>query len=300
MTEKHIDEISGVSTTGHEWDGIRELDNPMPRWWLWTFYVTIVWAAAYTVAYPAWPLLSDATRGILGYSSRASVRDAIAGADAQKAAYMQEIGKSSVAGILADDTLRQVAIAGGSAAFKVNCVQCHGSGAAGSPGYPNLNDDEWLWGGSPEAIEQTIRHGIRFSGDPDTRESQMPAFADILDKQQVDAAAAYVVSLSGTPRSAGLAESGAQVFAENCAACHGDDAKGDKALGAPDLTDALWLMGGTEAQIARQIRNPRHGMMPAWGARLGDTTVKELAVFVHSLGGGLPSETGGINTAAAD
>lgn len=300
MTEKHVDEISGVSTTGHEWDGIRELDNPMPRWWLWTFYVTIVWAAAYTVAYPAWPLLSDATRGVLGYSSRAEVRGEIAVADAQKAAYMEAIGNSTVAGILADDTLRQVAIAGGGAAFKVNCVQCHGSGAAGSPGYPNLNDDEWLWGGSPEAIEQTIRHGIRFSSDVETRESQMPAFADILDTEQVDAAAAYVVSLSGTPQNPGLVESGAQVFAENCAACHGENAKGDNAIGAPDLTDALWLMGGTEAQIASQVRAPRHGTMPAWGARLGDTSVKELAVFVHALGGGQASQAEAVKTAEAN
>lgn len=300
MTDKHVDEISGISTTGHEWDGIRELDNPMPRWWLWTFYITIVWALAYTIAYPAWPLLSDATRGILGYSSRAEVRGEIAAADARKAAYMTEIGKSTVADILSDDTLRQVAIAGGGAAFKVNCVQCHGSGAAGSPGYPNLNDDEWLWGGSPEAIELTIRHGIRFAADVDTRVSQMPAFADILDKQQVDAAAAYVVSLSGTPLKAALVESGATVFAENCAACHGDDAMGDKTLGAPDLTDALWLMGGTEAEISRQIRAPRHGMMPGWAARLGDTTVKELAVFVHSLGGGQPSQADGVDTAKAD
>ncbi|PRD41859.1 cytochrome-c oxidase, cbb3-type subunit III [Phyllobacterium phragmitis] len=289
MSEKHVDEVSGVSTTGHEWDGIRELDNPMPRWWLWSFYATIVWAAGYTIAYPAWPLISDATRGVLGYSSRADVRGEMAAAEAQKAGYMADIASSTVPEILANDALRQVAIAGGAAAFKVNCVQCHGSGAAGSAGYPNLNDDDWLWGGSPEAIQQTITHGIRFAGDDDTRQSMMPAFADILDAGQIAAVASFVASLSGTPSKPALVEEGRAVFADNCAVCHGADAKGNVELGAPNLTDALWLMGGTEAEIARQVQSPRHGIMPAWGARLGETTVKELTVFVHSLGGGQPS-----------
>jgi len=286
MTEKHIDETSGVSTTGHEWDGIRELNNPLPRWWVWTFYGTIVWALAYTIAYPAWPLISSATTGVLGYSSRVDVKNELAAAEAAKGDYVAAVASKSVDEIIADDNLRTFAIAAGGAAFKVNCVQCHGSGATGSAGYPNLNDDDWLWGGTADALYQTISHGIRFAADGDTRFSEMPAFGEILEPLQVSQVAAYVVSLSATPSDPALAAEGAQVFADNCAACHGENAKGNREFGAPDLTDAIWLYGSTEAEIAAQIRTPKHGAMPAWAARLGDTTVKELTVYVHSLGGG--------------
>ncbi|WP_269933157.1 cytochrome-c oxidase, cbb3-type subunit III [Aminobacter sp. HY435] len=286
MSEKHIDELSGVETTGHEWDGIRELNNPMPRWWLWTFYATIVWSAAYTIAYPAWPMITSATSGVLGFSSRADVSSELALAHGNKSAYLEAIRSDSLDQIMADPYLRQFATAAGSAAFKVNCVQCHGSGAQGSPGFPNLNDDEWLWGGNIAQIYKTIAHGIRFPGDEETHISEMPAFADILEPQQINEVAAYVVSLSGTPDTPDLVGAGAKVFADNCVACHGDDAKGNKELGAPDLTDAITLYGEGQAAIARQIRQPKHGVMPAWGARLGDVQVKELAIFVHSLGGG--------------
>lgn len=286
MSEKHIDDVSGVATTGHEWDGIRELNNPLPRWWLWTFYACIVWALAYTVAYPAWPLISSATTGVLGYSSRADVKAELAAAEAAKGDYVAAIQSKDVAAILADPALREFAIAAGGAAFKVNCVQCHGSGAEGSQGFPNLNDDDWLWGGSPEQIYATITHGIRFDADPDTRASEMPAFADVLEPAQIAEVSAYVAQLSGEQADTKLADLGRPVFADNCAACHGEDGKGNRELGAPDLTDAISLYGKDAASIARQVRAPHHGVMPAWGTRLGDTTVKELAVYVHSLGGG--------------
>ena len=286
MSEKQIDEVSGVATTGHEWDGIKELNNPLPRWWLWTFYATVVWALAYTIAYPAWPMLRTATTGFLGYSSRADVKAELAAAEAAKGDYVAAIQSKDVAEILADPALREFAIAAGSAAFKVNCVQCHGPGADGSMGYPNLNDDEWLWGGSPEQIYTTITHGIRFSGDDDTRTSEMPAFADVLEPVHIAEVSAYVAELSGGQADLKLAEAGRTVFAENCVACHGEDAKGNRELGAPDLTDAISLYSSDTALIARQVRGPRHGVMPAWGPRLGDITVKELAVYVHSLGGG--------------
>lgn len=286
MSEKHIDEISGVETTGHEWDGIKELNNPLPRWWVWTFYATIVWALAYTIFYPAWPMLSSATTGVLGYSSRNDVKAELAAAEAAKGDYTAAIGSKTVDEILADEKLRTFAAAAGAAAFKVNCVQCHGSGAAGSVGYPNLNDDDWLWGGKPEDILTTISHGIRFTADDATRFSEMPAFADALDKDQIAQAVAFVVSLSGTPSNPSLVEAGKTVFAENCASCHGEDAKGMRDLGAPNLTDAIWLRGKDEAAIAAQIAGPKHGIMPAWAGRLGETTVKELTVYVHSLGGG--------------
>jgi cytochrome c oxidase cbb3-type subunit 3 len=286
MSEKQIDELSGVDTTGHEWDGIKELNHPLPRWWVWTFYATIVWALAYTIFYPAWPMLSSATTGVLGYSSRNDVKAELAAAVAAKGEYAAAVAAKPVGEILADENLRLFATAAGAAAFKVNCVQCHGSGAAGSAGYPNLNDDDWLWGGKPEDILATISHGIRFADDADTRFSEMPAFGDALEKEQIAQAAAYVVSLSGAASNPSLVEAGKTVFAENCAACHGDDGKGLRDVGGPNLTDAIWLRGADEAAIAAQIAAPRHGVMPAWGGRLGEATVKELTVYVHSLGGG--------------
>ncbi|MBN9595123.1 MAG: cytochrome-c oxidase, cbb3-type subunit III [Afipia sp.] len=288
MSEKPIDEFSGVSTTGHEWDGIKELDNPMPRWWLIVYYATIVWAVGYMIAYPAWPLIRTATTGLLGYSSRADVKTELAAAKATKADYIAAIGSKSVTEILADEKLRTFAAAAGAAAFKVNCVQCHGSGAQGSPGYPNLNDDEWLWGGKPQQIQQTIAHGVRYAEDPNTRVSEMPAFGSILKSDEITQVSSFVASLSGKAGNASAQEiaAGKQVFAQNCAACHGDDGKGNREMGAPNLTDAIWLYGSTPAAIAAQVKSPRHGVMPAWGVRLGDTTVKELTVYVHSLGGG--------------
>lgn len=286
MSDKHIDKVSGVRTTGHEWDGIRELDNPMPRWWVWTFYATIVWALGYVIAYPAWPLMTSATQGVLGYSSRGEVRKDLSAADDALGAYRIAIRDKSVEAILADGQLRSVAVAAGGAAFKVNCVQCHGSGAAGSQGFPNLNDDEWLWGGKPDQIQQTIAHGIRFTKDDETRDSLMPAFAEVLDAGQISQVSAFVASLSGPVRDGSLVAPGKTVFAENCAACHGDNAKGKREMGAPDLTDAIWLYGASEQAIVAQVRAPRVGVMPAWDARLGETAVKELAAFVHALGGG--------------
>ena len=288
MSERQIDEITGVSTTGHEWDGIRELDNPMPRWWLITFYATIVWGAAYTIAYPAWPLIHTATSGLLGYSSRGDVKTELAAAQAARADYIAAVSAKTIDEIVADDELRTFAASAGAAAFKVNCVQCHGSGAQGSAGYPNLNDDDWLWGGSADQIQQTIAHGIRFAEDSDTRVSEMPAFGEVLQPKEITQAASFVASLSGKAGDAGADDiaAGRQIFAQNCAACHGEEGKGNRELGAPDLTDAIWLYGSTVADIAAQIRAPKHGVMPAWAARLGNTTVKELAVYVHSLGGG--------------
>ncbi|MER8402873.1 cytochrome-c oxidase, cbb3-type subunit III [Mesorhizobium sp. M1348] len=286
MGSEHIDEVSGISTTGHEWDGIKELNNPLPRWWVITFYITIAWAIGYTVVYPAWPMLTSATRGVLGYSSRKDVKNELAAAEVAKGKYVAAIQAKTVSEITADDTLREFAVAAGGAAFKVNCVQCHGSGAQGSKGFPNLNDDDWLWGGNAEQIQQTIAHGIRFASDPDTRLSEMPAFGDIITTDQIKQVGAYVASLSDPVQDTSLIEPGANIFAENCAACHGENAKGNRELGAPDLTDAIWLYGSGETAIAAQVRAPKHGVMPAWIGRLGEVKAKELAVYVHSLGGG--------------
>lgn len=292
MAEPQHDEISGVETTGHEWDGIKELNNPLPRWWIWTFYATIVWALGYTVLYPAWPLLNGATKGILGYSSRANLAQSVDAAHRAQDQYSQQIRTQSLDRIHDDPALFEFAVAGGRSAYVVNCVQCHGSGAAGAKGYPNLNDDDWLWGGTLEDIRQTLRHGVRYEADPQTRNSQMPAFGrdGILDKTQISDTAEYVLSLSGLKHDAGAAVRGAKVFVEQCTVCHGATGGGDRAQGAPSLRDAIWLYGSDRATIVETISNARRGVMPAWGGKLDDATIKQLTVYIHSLGGGESSK----------
>ena len=286
MAKNEIDDVSGVETTGHEWDGIKELNNPLPRWWLWTFYATIIWAVGYMIAYPAIPLINSNTKGLLGYSSRADVDREMTAAAAARSGLLEKVRTSEVAEILADDEMRQFSIAAGGSAFKVYCSQCHGSGAQGGPGYPNLNDDAWIWGGDIDAIHATIAHGVRFDTDEDTRISDMPAFGDILESDEIRQVSAYVKSLTGTPSDTALVEPGKVVYEDNCAVCHGDDAAGMAELGAPNLADAIWLYGDSEADIITQVSQPKHGVMPAWQARLGEAGVKQLSVYVHSLGGG--------------
>jgi cytochrome c oxidase cbb3-type subunit III len=287
MATTERDEITGTHTTGHEWDGIKELNTPLPRWWLWTFYATIVWAIAYSIAYPAWPLINTATAGLLGYSSRADVAREIADARTAQSKWLERVSTSTLDQIASDAELLAFARAGGAAAFRVNCIQCHGSGAAGAKGYPNLNDDDWLWGGTLEQIHQTLENGVRFQVNADTRDSQMPVFSDgILDAPAIAAVGEYVLKLSGQEFDAGLAAKGEPLFAENCASCHGPAGEGNRDLGAPRLTDPIWLYGHDRAAIAAQIAHPRMGVMPAWKGRLDENTIKELAIFVHSLGGG--------------
>ena len=283
-----IDDVSGVETTGHSWDGIKELNNPLPRWWLWTFYATIVWAIIYTVLYPAWPMLSSSTGGVLGWSSRASLAEDVNAAKEAQSVFLDKLAATDVADIQSDAELTQFAVAGGSAAFKVNCVQCHGSGASGSPGYPNLNDDDWIWGGSIEEIHATIQHGIRYASDDDTRISDMPAYGadEILSREEISDVAWYVRKISSQEFDAAAADRGQVIFEENCAACHGDSGEGLRELGGPRLADSIWLYGGEHADIMAQVNRPKQGVMPAWGARLGEATVKQLAVYIHSLGGG--------------
>ncbi|MEC9344394.1 MAG: cytochrome-c oxidase, cbb3-type subunit III [Pseudomonadota bacterium] len=287
-TGREIDDISGTETTGHEWDGIKELNTPLPRWWLWTFYVTIVWALAYTVAYPAWPLISTNTKGLLGYSSRAEVAAELAAAEAARGDIVAKIAATDLAEIRDDEELSRFAVAAGRSAYKVYCSQCHGSGAQGAPGYPNLNDDDWIWGGTIDEIHATIAHGVRYAADDDTRVSEMPAFGrdELLERDDIVAVAHFVRSLSDKEHDAALASAGQPVYADNCAACHGEDGTGDITLGAPNLADAIWFYGDSTEEIVAQIHAPKHGVMPAWSERLGEATVKQLAVYIHSLGGG--------------
>jgi len=287
MSDKAIDDHTGTETTGHEWDGIKELNTPLPRWWLWTFYASIVFAIGWTIAYPAWPVIDGATKGLLGGSARSELQGELTTAKTAQAQFADKIAATPVADILKDDQLVQFARAAGKSLFKVNCAQCHGAGATGATGYPNLNDDDWLWGGSIDQIYATITHGARVATDPDTHMNIMPNFGTdaILTPDQIKTVAAQVASLSGIEGGADTPE-GKQLFADNCAACHGDAGEGLPELGGPALNDKIWLFEGTLAAITAQINQPKAGVMPAWTARLGDTAVKELAVYVHGLGGG--------------
>jgi len=287
--KNHVDAFTGTGTTGHVWDGIRELNTPLPRWWLWLFYATIVWSIGYWVVYPAWPLISSSTQGVFNWHSREAVVIDLQALKAQRGPMASKLAQASLQEIAADPSLSEFARAQGRAAFVENCAPCHGAGGGGGRAYPNLDDDDWIWGGKLEDIEQTIRHGIR-SGDADARGgAAMPAFGrdNILKRADIETAADYVRSLSGLPveRNANLA-AGKKIFADNCAVCHGDDGKGKRDVGAPNLTDPIWLYGSDKAAIVEGIWNGRGGVMPAWAGRLDDVTIKALAVYVHSFGGG--------------
>ncbi|TPQ49568.1 cytochrome-c oxidase, cbb3-type subunit III [Prosthecomicrobium hirschii] len=286
MAEKDIDRLSGISTTGHEWDGLKELNNPLPKWWLWTWYACIAWALVYYVLYPSWPLASSYTKGLLGYSQRQDALDKVAEGQAARAVIGKGLATAELSAIAADPKMREFAMANGKAAFGDNCAPCHGSAGVGGPGFPSLQDDDWLWGGKLSDIHQTLKVGIRSTHD-ETRQTQMPAFGKdgVLKKDEISTVADYVLSLSGKGTAT---PAGKQLFADNCASCHGEDGKGNLELGAPNLTDAIWLYGGTKEKIVETVTNSRAGVMPTWEGRLDPVTIKSLAVYVHSLGGGKP------------
>lgn len=290
MTGKHdkdIDQHSGVETTGHEWDGLKELNNPAPRWWLWVFFITVLWSLWYFVVYPAWPTLSGegergGTAGSYGWTQYKKLSDDQQEILARRGVYAKRLSASTLDDIAKDPELYAYALAGGKAAFKENCAACHGTGAQGSAGYPNLNDDDWIWGGTLHDIYHTLKVGIR-SAHPETRSAMMPAFGGMLSAPQITALATHVASLSGNTSGS---EEGSALFSQHCAVCHGSEGKGGREYGAPNLADSLWLYGASRADIARQIRQPKHGVMPAWDGRLSDDTIKQLSIYVHALGGG--------------
>jgi cytochrome c oxidase cbb3-type subunit 3 len=287
-SKRIVDAITGTETTGHEWDGIRELNTPLPRWWLWLFYITIIWSVGYWIVYPAWPLLTTFTPGVSGWHSRLAIMDDMNALHARRAAMVEKIAASSLDDILKDPQMLAFARAAGRTAFADNCAPCHGAGGGGAKGYPNLNDDDWLWGGTLADITQTIRHGVR-SGDDQGRQGSMPAFGrdKMLERGDISLVADFVRSLSGlpVPANADLAK-GKKIFADNCAACHGDAGKGNREIGAPDLTDPIWLYGSAKDVIVDGLMNGRGAVMPAWSPRLDDVTIKSLTVYVHTLGGG--------------
>jgi cytochrome c oxidase cbb3-type subunit III len=280
MTDRSpdVDAHSGVETTGHEWDGIKELNNPLPRWWLWVFYATVLVSIAYWVLLPAWPAppgMQGHTTGVLGQSDRASVAAAVETMKAERSSFGARLTSVSAEAALKDPDLRQQAMALGESVFGDNCATCHGPGGRGAKGYPQLVDDVWLWGGSLAEIETTIQHGIR-SGHKQERRTDMPAFGrdGFLTQAQIDDMVHFVESLSGEPADRAAVERARSVFAAN------------QSRGVPNLADAEWLYGGDPRDVLASIYGPRAGAMPAWDQRLDPATVRALAIYVHSLGGG--------------
>ncbi|MEE9273226.1 MAG: cytochrome-c oxidase, cbb3-type subunit III [Robiginitomaculum sp.] len=288
--KRNFDEITGTETTGHEWDGIDELDTPMPRWWLGIFYACILWAGIYAFlmpAIPALPGMEGYTKGKLGFSDRARVAVAMDELHASRAVQAKALVGAKLKEIQSNPDLMRFATAQGKSLFGDNCAICHGEGGQGSEGYPNLNDDIWIWGGSYEDIKQTLTHGIR-ADDDDSRIGDMLAFGrdEILASAEIDDLVQHVLNISGQTADVSAALRGASLFADNCASCHGDNAKGTRELGAPDLTDQNWLYGGDVLTIRNTIFNGRGGLMPNWNARLTDEQIAALSVYVHALGGG--------------
>ena len=283
-TKSEKDAVTGMALRDHEWDGLRELDTPLPKWWVYVLYATVAWSAVYAILYPAIP----GFRGMLDWSQRVEIVDRMAQSRAAQAERLDRIAASELAVLATDASLAPFALAGGRAAFADNCAPCHGQGGAGRPGgYPVLADDDWIWGGTIEAINQTILYGVR-SGHDETRVSDMPRFgADaLLTRAQIADAAEHVLSLSGRAEDAAAAQRGGVLFIENCAVCHGEDGRGITDVGAPDLADGIWLYGDDRASIVAGIASPRGGVMPAWTGRIDEATIKMLALYVHGLGGG--------------
>ncbi len=286
-TKVEKDVISGQDTTGHEWDGIRELNTPLPKWWVYVFISTIVFAAVYFVLYPSIPYGTGYFHGLLGYSSR---RDAMAEwrhMQARHGAAMAQIAKLPIAAIPKDPKLLEVALTAGRITFANDCQPCHGQNGEGRIGYPALGDDVWLWGGKLTDIQQTITYGAR-SGDPHARNSMMPSFgtSGMLKPDQIEQIADYVMTLFGKPIAGRDTSAGAKLFAQNCAMCHGDKGQGNRTVGAPPLNSRVHLYQGDRAAVIAQITEPRQGVMPNWDGRLDTATIKSLALYVHSLGGG--------------
>lgn len=291
MTDNHkkdIDDFSGVETTGHEWDGIKELNNPAPRWWLWVFFLCCIWSFGYWVVYPTWPTLfgggeRGGTKGAYEWTQYKQLEQQQQEIISRRSEYLAEFQKSSFEEIMKNPKLYAFAMAGGKSAFKDNCATCHGTGGSGGKGYPNLNDDDWLWGGTVEDIHTTLLYGIR-STHEDTRFSQMPDFVQMLQNKEIDHIAEYVFKTSHGQKGS---EEGAALFQENCASCHGDDGRGIQEMGAPNLMDQIWLYSGQSPdEIKAQMRKPKHGMMPHWEGRLDPDIIRMLSIYVHELGGG--------------
>ena len=288
-SEKDIDDHSGVETTGHSWDGIKELNNPLPRWWLYSWYACIAWAVIYMImmpAIPALPGMGTNTKGLGNYSDRDNVAAAIEQLKTERRENSATLLGASLQQIESDRDLQQFAMAMGESLFGDNCATCHGAGGRGAKGYPVLADDVWLWGGTLDDIEYTIRHGIRQDDDEDTRFSLMPAFGrdKLLTGAQIDDLTEYVLNFADRSSDPAAVARAAPVWQAQCVSCHTAAGTGDRAQGAPNLTDFDWLYGSSRSDIRDTIYNARNSHMPAWQSRLDDASIKALAVYVHTLG----------------
>ncbi|MGB3877074.1 MAG: cytochrome-c oxidase, cbb3-type subunit III [Shinella zoogloeoides] len=288
MATERKDPATGRLTTGHEWNGIEELETPIPRVVIFFLTVTTLFAIGYWILMPAWPLGVTYTKGLLGIDQRAVVTKQVEDAAATRAAWTGRIAEASLADIAADPDLMNHVRETGRTLFIDNCAACHGTRGTGGPGFPNLAAKAWLWGGEPDTVAETIRIGINATND-ETRVSQMMAFGrdGVLDDGQVRAVAAYVRSLSDLPMGASdkaLVEDGKQVFADNCVACHGEDGHGSTDVGAPNLTDATWIYGSDAQTVYTTIYSGRQGHMPHWEGRLSPVDIKILALYVGTLG----------------
>lgn len=285
-TKIEKDIVTGQDTTGHEWDGLKELNTPLPKWWVYILWGTVAWSLAWFVLYPSFPWVNGYFHGLLGYSQRTAVNADVRAVAARRAGTMDRIAALSFADIRKDPELMAAAQIAGRIAFANNCQPCHGGGGGGNPGYPALAAGAWIWGGTLDAIQQTIMHGIR-SGDPDARNSQMPRFgADgVLQPAQIQQVADYVMTLYGKGGGKDVS-AGQKLFTDNCVVCHGEAGQGNRDLGAPRLMSRVHLYGDDRATVVAQIAVPRTGVMPNWNTRLDAATIKSLALYVHSLGGG--------------
>jgi cytochrome c oxidase cbb3-type subunit III len=280
------DAITGTETTGHEWDGLRELNTPLPKWWLYTFYACIAWAGVMCVLYPSIPGISGYWHGVLGYSTRVTVMADWHAMQARHADALAQIAHTPIDAVAKDPKLMETALEDGRITFANNCQPCHGQNGTGRVGYPSLGDDVWLWGGKLADIETTITHGVR-SADPAARQSMMPAFGDgVLKPAQIEQVADYVGVWWGDTAAGTDVTAGGKIFADNCAACHGDKGQGNRDFGAPPLNAHVHLYQGTHAALVAQVTHPRDGMMPNWNARLDPGTIRSVALYVHALGGG--------------
>jgi cytochrome c oxidase cbb3-type subunit 3 len=287
------DPVSGRETTGHEWNGIRELDTPVPRGVLMFLIVTHLWAIGYWILMPSWPLGTTYFKGLLGFDQRQTVNSRVMKGQLDRAAWTQRVEAEDYASILKNDELMRAVRASGKQLFGDNCAACHGRDGKGRAGYPDLTDNDWIWGGDPALIEQTMRVGVN-STNQKSRVSQMPAFGrdDVLTGDQVNAVAAYVYSLShpdyAVTNTNDRIAAGKEVFKTTCVACHGADAKGNRDVGAPNLTDAYWLYGGDLETIIATIHSGREGHMPTWDERLTNAEIRTLALYVYDLGARKP------------
>lgn len=288
MSVEKRDPHSGYLTTGHEWNGITELNRPVPKL-VWLFLAAaFAFSVIYWVLMPAWPLGDAYTKGVLGIDQRTRVRVVLERAAEASADWVREIERRDYSEILKDKGLVARVRASGHALYLDSCSACHGANGGGGPGFPSLSDRAWLWGGAPDAVAETLRVGVNAAHE-ETRVSQMLAFGrdGVLTRQEVLDVVDYVRALpSATPslRMDPRFGRGAQVYAQNCSACHGPNGLGDIEAGAPNLTDEFWLYGGDRQSVFRSVYGGRQGEMPSWEGRLTPFQRKVLTLYVLDLG----------------